>query len=181
MPTAWEKETRVASSGFGVAEADHIFGMGSSNRPVDASETPTGEDAPPTQETAPQEAVPSQDSAQFKNTQTLRQLLSRIPTEIAPFFQSLGRLLLFRRSLEPYQRQCATIVADQLAQAVIDQLQSEGPKESKSAEDRYAYWIVTLTSLSQLMVDLNMDRAHILTLLLVSFKNLGGFEVLADT
>jgi E3 ubiquitin-protein ligase HUWE1 len=181
MPTSWEKETRVASSGFGVAEADHIFGMGSSNQPTDPSETPlTGGDVPSAQEPSTQEAVPSQDSAQFKNTQTLRQLLSRIPTEIAPFFQSLGRLLLFRRSLEPYQRQCATIVADQLAQAVIDQLQSEGPKESKSPEDRYAYWIVTLTSLSQLMVDLNMERAHILTLLLVSFKNLGGFEVLAD-
>jgi E3 ubiquitin-protein ligase HUWE1 len=180
MPTSWEKETRIISPGFGVAEADHIFGMGNSNRPSDPTEGATSEEATPSQGVTPATSVPSQSSAQFKNTQTLRQLLSRIPLEIAPFFQSLGRLLLSRRSLEPYQRQCATIVSDQLAQAVIDQLQFEAPKESGSVEDRYAYWIVTLTSLSQLMIDPHMDRTQALTLLLVSFRNLGGFEVLAD-
>ncbi|KAF3048230.1 hypothetical protein E8E12_011364 [Didymella heteroderae] len=180
MPKAWEKETRILSPGFGVAEADHIFGMGSSSRASDPTEGPTNDDATLSQDTASVAPVPSQDSAQFKNTQTLRSLLSRIPLEIAPFFQSLGRLLLSRRTLETYQRQCATIVSDQLAQAVIDQLQFEAPKESGSVEDRYAYWIVTLTSLSQLMVDPHMDRTHTLTLLLVSFRNLGGFEVLAD-
>lgn len=180
MPTAWEKETRIISPGFGVAEADHIFGMGSSNRPSDSTEGATSEDATPSQEAAPATPVPSQDGAQFKNTQTLRSLLSRIPLEIAPFFQSLGRLLLSRRSLETYQKQCATIVSDQLAQAVIDQLQFEAPKESGSVEDRYAYLIVTLTSLSQLMIDPHMDRTQALTLLLVSFRNLGGFEVLAE-
>lgn len=180
MPTAWEKETRIVSPGFGVAEADHIFGMGSSSRPLDPSEGATSEDATPSQDAASATPVPSQDGAQFKNTQTLRSLLSRIPLEIAPFFQSLGRLLLSRRSLEPYQRQCATIVSDQLAQAVVDQLQFEAPKESGSTEDRYAYWIVTLTSLSQLMIDPHMERTQALTLLLVSFRNLGGFEVLAD-
>ena len=180
MPTAWEKETRIISPGFGVAEADHIFGMGTSSRPSDPTEGATSEDATPSQEAASTTPIPSQDGAQFKNTQTLRSLLSRIPLEIAPFFQSLGRLLLSRRSLETYQRQCATIVSDQLAQAVIDQLQFEAPKESGSVEDRYAYWIVTLTSLSQLMIDPHMERTQALTLLLVSFRNLGGFEVLAD-
>ncbi|XPS94894.1 HECT-type E3 ubiquitin transferase [Ascochyta lentis] len=180
MPTAWEKETRITSPGFGVAEADHIFGMGNSNRPSDPTEGATSEEATPSQDTASAIPVPSQNSAQFKNTQTLRSLLSRLPLEIAPFFQSLGRLLLSRRNLEPYQRQCATIVSDQLAQAVIDQLQFEIPQESGSVEDRYAYWIVTLTSLSQLMIDPHMERTQALTLLLVSFRNLGGFEVLAD-
>ncbi|KZM21499.1 HECT-type E3 ubiquitin transferase [Ascochyta rabiei] len=180
MPTAWEKETRIISPGFGVAEADHIFGMGSSNRSSEPTEGATSEDTTPSQDTASAIPIPSQNSAQFKNTQTLRSLLSRIPLEIAPFFQSLGRLLLSRRNLEPYQRQCATIVSDQLAQAVIDQLQFEAPKESGSVEDRYAYWIVTLTSLSQLMIDPHMERTQALTLLLVSFRNLGGFEVLAD-
>ncbi|KAJ4983787.1 ubiquitin-protein ligase [Stagonosporopsis vannaccii] len=180
MPPAWDKETRIISPGFGVAEADHIFGMGSGNRTSDLTEGATSDDATLSQERAPAAPVPSQNSAQFKNTQTLRSLLSRIPLEIAPFFQSLGRLLLSRRSLETYQKQCATIVSDQLAQAVIDQLQFQAPKESGSLEDRYAYLIVTLTSLSQLMIDPHMDRTQALTLLLVSFKNLGGFEVLAD-
>jgi E3 ubiquitin-protein ligase HUWE1 len=188
MSTEWEKETRVKSSGFGNAEADLVFRMGTSERTSEPATTP----APPAEGTNGSSAtvtdpvvntataVPSQDSAQFKNTQTLRNLLSKIPTEIAPFCQSLGKLLLFRRNLEAYQRQCATVVADQLAQAVIDQLQYRGPQESESSEDRYAYWIVTLTSLSQLMIDPNMDRPQALTLLLVSFRNLGGFEVLGE-
>ncbi|KAH7392481.1 hypothetical protein BKA66DRAFT_567820 [Pyrenochaeta sp. MPI-SDFR-AT-0127] len=179
MPTEWEKKTRVISSGFGNDEADHVFRIGNSDRPSDTVDGPSSGDTA-SQSTAPEVTALSQDSAQFKNTQTLRNLLSKIPTEISPFFQSLGKLLLFRRSLEAYQRQCATVVADQLAQAVVDQLQFEAPKDSESVEDRYAYWIVILTSLSQLMIDPNMDRPQVLTLLLVSFRNLGGFEVLAD-
>ncbi|KAJ6200849.1 hypothetical protein J3E72DRAFT_212120 [Bipolaris maydis] len=176
MPTEWEKETRVASSGFGNDEADHVFRIGNS-----ATESPSNaETAPATAGATAENPTLSHNSARFKNTQTLRNLLSKIPTEIAPFFQSLGKLLLFRRSLEAYQRQCATVVADQLAQAVIDQLEYEGPKESDNIEDRYAYWIVILTSLSQLIIEPNLDRPQALTLLLVSFRNLGGFDVLAN-
>jgi E3 ubiquitin-protein ligase HUWE1 len=185
MPAAWEKETRVKSTGFGNAEADLVFRMGTSDRPSETPALPATEGSSNSEAPAPESAVsgttaPSQNSAQFKNTQTLRNLLSKIPTEIAPFCQSLGKLLLYRRSLEAYQRQCATVVADQLAQGVIDQLQYRGPQESNSAEDRYAYWVVILTSLSQLMIDPNMDRPQALTLLLVSFRNLGGFDVLAE-
>ncbi|EUC50397.1 hypothetical protein COCMIDRAFT_81806 [Bipolaris oryzae ATCC 44560] len=177
MPTEWEKETRVASSGFGNDEADHVFRIGNS-----ATESPGNADTASAAAAGATAENPtlSHNSARFKNTQTLRNLLSKIPTEIAPFFQSLGKLLLFRRSLEAYQRQCATVVADQLAQAVIDQLEYEGPKQSDNIEDRYAYWIVILTSLSQLIIEPNLDRPQALTLLLVSFRNLGGFDVLAN-
>ncbi|OAL50240.1 hypothetical protein IQ07DRAFT_680558 [Pyrenochaeta sp. DS3sAY3a] len=179
MPTEWEKKTRVVNLGFGNDEADHVFRIGNGDRSSDTAEASSSADTT-SQSVATEVQAPSQHSAQFKNTQTLRNLLSKIPTEIAPFFQSLGKLLLFRRSLEAYQRQCATVVADQLAQAVIDQLQFAGPEESESSQDRYAYWIVILTSLSQLMIDPHVDRPQVLTLLLVSFRNLGGFDVLRD-
>lgn len=183
MPTEWEKSTRVRSSGFGNIEADAVFQLGLTNadRPADTAEPSPAVGAINGGASAAEPKSLSQNSAQFKNTQTLRNLLSKMPTEIAPFFQSLGKLLLFRgRASEAYPRQCATIVADQLAQAVIDQLQFQSPQDSESVEDRYAYWIVTLTSMSQLMIDSNVDRPQALTLLLVSFRNLGGFEVLAD-
>ncbi|CAI6265665.1 unnamed protein product [Periconia digitata] len=181
MPTEWEKETRVKSSGFGAIEADSVFHLGDrpsafSSGPPDASEntTATGD--------APAPSAGETNSAQFKNTQILRYLLSKIPTGIAPFCQSLGRLILLRRNIDSYHKQCAIIVGDQLAQAAIDQLRFEAPKAAKFAEDRYAYWIVILTSLSQLMIDSNMDRAspHTLTLVLVAFKNLGGMAFMAD-
>jgi E3 ubiquitin-protein ligase HUWE1 len=183
MPPEWEKETRIKSSGFGMIEADNVFNLGNNDRPTESSSGPNNEDATGGT-TAPSDnsTTLSQNSARFKNTQILRYLLSKIPTGIAPFFQSLGKLLLFRRSLDSYQKQCATIVADQLAQAAIDQLRFEAPKASDSAQERYAYWIVILTSLSQLMIDNNMDRVspQALTLVLVSFRNLGGLSVLAD-
>jgi len=183
MPAEWEKETRIKSSGFGAVEADSVFHLGNSDRPSESANELSIEDATnPTAGSSSDVSIPSQNSAQFKNTQVLRYLLSKIPPGIAPFFQSLGKLLLLRRSLEAYQKQCAIIVADQLAQAAIDQLQFEAPKASTSAEDRYAYWIVILTSLSQLMIDNHMDRAspQALTLILVSFRNLGGLDVLAN-
>jgi len=183
MPTEWEKETRIKSSGFGMIEADNVFNLSNNDRPSESSSGPTNEDAD-NGAAAPSgnSTTLSQNSARFKNTQILRYLLSKIPTGIAPFFQSLGKLLLFRRSLDSYQKQCATIVADQLAQAAIDQLRFEAPKASDSAQERYAYWIVILTSLSQLMIDNNMDRVspQALTLVLVSFRNLGGLSILAE-
>jgi E3 ubiquitin-protein ligase HUWE1 len=183
MPAEWEKETRIKSLGFGMIEADNVFNLGNNERPFDPSSgSNNGEGTNSAVSSSDNAASLSQNSARFKNTQILRYLLSKIPTGIAPFFQSLGKLLLFRRSLDSYQKQCATIVADQLAQAAIDQLQFEAPKASASAQERYAYWIVILTSLSQLMIDNNMDRVspQALTLVLVSFRNLGGLSVLAD-
>ncbi|KAJ4297668.1 E3 ubiquitin-protein ligase tom1 [Kalmusia sp. IMI 367209] len=182
MPTEWEKETRVKSSGFGAIEADSVFHLGNNERPVESSGPNNEGIANTASGSSVDTSTPSQNSARFKNTQILRYLLSKIPPGIAPFFQSLGKLLLFRRSLETYQKQGAIIVGDQLAQAAIDQLRFEAPKASTSAEDRYAYWIVILTSLSQLMIDNNMDRVspQALTLILVSFRNLGGLTVLAD-
>lgn len=183
MPTEWEKETRVKSSGFGAIEADSVFNLGNNDRSTEPSAGPSNDEAVSSASRSSGDVpAPSQNSARFKNTQILRHLLSKIPPGIAPFFQSLGKLLLFRRALEPYQKQGATIVGDQLAQAAIDQLRFEAPKAFASAEDRYAYWIVILTSLSQLMIDNNMDRVspQALTLILVSFRNLGGLAVLAD-
>lgn len=181
MPSDWEKETRVKSSGFGAVEADNVFQLGNAERPGDNAASNNEAATNATSGSSADAAVPSQNSARFRNTQVLRHLLSKIPPGIAPFFQSLGKLL-FRRSVETYQRQGAIIVGDQLAQAVIDQLRFEAPKSSASAEDRYAYWIVILTSLTQLMIDNNMDRVspQALTLILVSFRNLGGLSVLAE-
>ncbi|KAF2689717.1 hypothetical protein K458DRAFT_427828 [Lentithecium fluviatile CBS 122367] len=183
MPPEWEKETRIKSSGFGMIEADNVFNLGNNDRSSESTSGPNSAETANGSVALPgNAATPSQNSARFKNTQVLRYLLSKIPTGIAPFFQSLGKLLLFRRSLDSYQKQCATIVADQLAQAAIDQLRFEAPKAAESAQERYAYWIVILTSLSQLMIDNNMDRVspQALTLVLVSFRNLGGLSVLAD-
>ncbi|KAF2190861.1 E3 ubiquitin-protein ligase HUWE1 [Zopfia rhizophila CBS 207.26] len=193
MPSEWEKETRIKSSGFGTDEADDILRISNNDRTSSESAEGSSNEGSASNQNSNEangtessailsSSRQSQNSVQFKNTQTLRYLLSKVPTGIAPFFQSLGKLLLFRRSLDSYQKQCAVVVADQLAKAAIDQLQFKGPTTSESSEDRYAYWIVILTSMSQLMIDSGLERGYpqALTLVLLSFKNQGGFAVLAD-
>lgn len=192
MPSEWEKATRIKSSGFGTDEADDILRINhldrtpseppeGSNDSSDALNQALGESTSVEANSAPSHHQ-DHDSVQFKNTQTLRYLLSKVPTAITPFFQSLGKLLLFRRSLDSYQKQCAVVVADQLAKAALDQLLFDVPKAAMQAKDRYAYWIVILTSVSQLIIDNGMDRGfpQALTLVLQSFKNQGGFTVLSD-
>jgi E3 ubiquitin-protein ligase HUWE1 len=190
MPAEWEKETRISRSQLeSVAESFGIDIMADNEpaapaEPTDVSVVDGPDAATSNQNTSSNQesAAVSLKSARFKNTRTLRYLLSKVPTTIAPFFHALGKLLLFRRSLEPYQKQCAILVADQLAQAAIDQFEFEGPRESDLVQEKYAYWILSLDSMSQLMVDSHsLDRVtHALTLILVSFRNLGGLTVLAD-
>ncbi|KAF2806197.1 uncharacterized protein BDZ99DRAFT_91844 [Mytilinidion resinicola] len=192
MPSDWEKATRIKSSGFGTDEADDVLRISHDRTPSFSTETTTGfadgqiastNDSNHSEGTA-DSAAPrrDRDSAQFKNTQILRYLLSSVPTAITPFFSSLGKLLLFRRGIEPYPKQGHVIVADQLAKAGMDQLLFDVPTNAESARDRYAYWIVILTDVSQLFIDTGMERGYpqALTLVLQCFKNQGGFAVLGD-
>lgn len=186
MPEAWELPTRVNSLGLGSEEADNVMHTAGTER-LDES---TGEVSQPKPALQRQNTNGSylppegdEDSAQFKNTRTLRYLLSRLPTAINPFFQSLGRILLLRRAPESYYKQNAVKVADQLSKAAMDQLRFDLPKHAAEAKDRYAYWIITLTSVTQLMIDTDsMERAYpqVLTLVLQSFKNQGGLAALGD-
>ncbi|CAN9169589.1 unnamed protein product [Alternaria alternata] len=116
MPTEWEKETRITSSGFG---NDEPTINGDAAAPGSTSENP----------------VASQNSAQFENTQTLRNLL----TGYLPRLHRSSSCLLARPS------------------SISSNTKS---KESEIIEDRYAYWIVILTSLSQLIVEPNLDRSQ---------------------
>jgi E3 ubiquitin-protein ligase HUWE1 len=184
MPTEWEKDTRTSGSGLGSTAAEDALRASIDTTPTtERAETSAAEASEAATGTGDREgSAASQNSARFKNTLTLRRLLSKVPTTIAPFFHSLGKLVLYRRSLEPYQKQCAILVADQLAQAAIDQLRFQGPKESSVEQNKYAYWIVALDFISQLIIENpGIDRpTHALTLLLVSFRNLQGLAVLEE-
>lgn len=184
MPPEWEKETRTGSAQMSTEAEDSAVQRDTPSAvpPADsaASVTPV-ELSRPSQPTVPTRETDHEKSARFINTRTLRALLSKLPGEIAPFCHHLGKALLLRRSLEPYQKQCAILVADQITQGAIDQLNFPSTIEAGSKQDKYAYWVVILDSISQLMIDdSGLERnTHVLTLLLVSFKNLGGIAALS--
>ncbi|KAF2096815.1 hypothetical protein NA57DRAFT_42813 [Rhizodiscina lignyota] len=185
MPEKWELSTRITSLGVGSDEADNVLHINHTDAEVNGTNTST---APPSslqrQSTNGSLSSDSEErSAQFQNTRALRYLLSRIPTAINPFFQALGRILLLRRASDPYLKQNAMKVGDQLAKAAMDLLRFEAPRRTPNAKDRYAYWIITLTSVTQLMIDAeSMERTYpqTLTLVLQAFKNQGGLAALGD-
>lgn len=168
IPEDVERETHVVGTGFGTQEVDDVLHitapMSSSNNnttPAQSNET---------------KGVKAE-SKEVRNTRVVRFLMYQGPHEISQFFQALGKVLLVRRSNDLYRKANAFKVADSMAAAAIEAMQYA----SKRDGDRYKYWIVTFTSLiSHLLIDGPLDRPtpQVVTLVLLSFKNQGGFEVL---
>lgn len=212
IPDSLKGATRIKGYGMGSDEADEVFGFLSRDRHTTGTGEGDSSTVPPAGSTtlspSPSRATPTngtaieggsaaklEDTVQFKNVQSIRYLLSQIPSSITPFFQGLGKALVPKRRLDSYLRQSAYTVAEALAEATLGQLQYELPKRTPHAKDRYAYWIVILTSISQLMIEglfhgegslsslANTDigpveRPHpqCLTLVLQAFKSQGGLN-----
>lgn len=169
IPDSWKEATRIKGYPLGSDEANAVFGFivrddvaAESSDPttsmnesiVSPTDTP-GQLTPSTAASAKKPAkapvVKDETTAQFKNVRTLRYLLSQIPSSATPFFQGLGKALITKRRPESYPRQNAYMVADALAEATLEQLRFGAP--DCSPKDMYAYWIVILTSVSQLMIE----------------------------
>ena len=193
LSPAWKEATRISSSGFGNEEADDIMGIVQSDRASAGRANGTAPTPNPSNHDfslpgAGELTMPTLGSdgdksvAQFKNVQTVRYLLSQTPTAVTLFFQGLGKMLLSKRNIDSYQKQNAYMVADQLAKVTLDELQFSKANDAHTLTIRYAYWIIVLTSLSQLLVETPAERPypHTVTLVLQSFKTQGGFVVLGN-
>ena len=192
MPEAWKDATRIKGYGMGSEEADEVFGFiphsdphngypadSASNSETSLSNASAGSSSKNTKQSTLTEA---EQTPQFKNIKTLRHLLSQIPSSIVPFFQGLGKALVAKRRPDAYARQNAYMVADAIADATLEQIMFEAPRNTSFAKDRYAYWIVILTSISQLMVESPYERGHpqCLTLVLQQFRACGGLTAIKD-
>jgi E3 ubiquitin-protein ligase HUWE1 len=123
-------------------------------------------------------------SAAFKNVQTLRYLLSSLPSSITGFLHNLGLGLVSKRRSDPHlkMRQNASMVADAIAEIVLRELQFSAPNSCDSSKHRFAYLIVILSSFSHLLYEISNDRpqSNYLTLVFWSFKKANGLQVLKD-
>lgn len=171
IPEKWKETTRIKGYGMGSDEADELFGF--INRGENLEEPPSdeadilsgssfvahsGESESVSVSTASKKANKAlsseeEKSAKFQNLRTLRYILSQVPSAIVPFFQGLGKTLVAKRRPEPYARQNACMVAKAMSDAMLDQLKSEAPRRGESRNQRYAYWIVVLTSIAQLLIE----------------------------
>ena len=201
LPDAWKIGTNFKGFGMGSDEADAVFGFLSNTNeaPEDvvmSSASPRAAGSSSTASTVrfidskkPKSISMEKDekTAHFKNVRSLRYVLSQIPSAVVLFFQNLGKSLVAKRRPDAYTRQNAYMVAEAMSSASLEQLRYEPARKSSCVEDRYAYWIVILTSVSTLIIP---DRfmgapserpsSQVLTLLLQAFKNDGGLEAFKE-
>lgn len=167
LPDAWKMGTNFKGFGMGSDEADAVFGfLNNENEPLGDVEMASAS-LRATTPGLPSSSVRSLDSkkpksismekdektAHFKNVRSLRYVLSQIPSAVVLFFQNLGKSLVAKRRPEAYARQNAYMVAEAMSSASLEQLHYEPAKKSACAEDRYAYWVVILTSVSTLVIE----------------------------
>ena len=190
----WDKATRVRTFGLGSKEAEEAFGMGDPESP--SEDEPQNNDTlsstPSLQANHGGERVSSKNrswkqTATFKNVRTLRHLMSKTVTVITPFLRGLGSTLLpsNRRNsshtdLQLYQKQNAGIVAEKIAETALNLLKYRLPGQAEVVSNRYSYWIVAISQMSEILIEGARDRNYPqpLTLVLQSFKDQGGFEEL---
>lgn len=167
LPEHWKKATKIKGWGMGGDEADAIFGFVNSDDGTSGDANNTSSDAIVNISASPRETASNFDSkkpdspdvekdektAQFKNVRTLRYVLSQVPSAVILFFQNLGKALVAKRRPEAYARQNAYLVAEAMSKANLEQLSYEPPRKTECVKDRYAYWIVILTSISSLMIE----------------------------
>ncbi|KAF7117728.1 hypothetical protein CNMCM5793_006884 [Aspergillus hiratsukae] len=190
IPATWDQATKAQAGA-------------SSDKPGEGTELPTaegssGESPPegsanhgPELQGAAQQSTDSttkvpEGGAAFKNVQALRYLLSSLPSSITGFFHNLGLGLIGKRRVDSYQRQNATLVADAIAGAVLNQLQFTPPNSSDNPKHRFAYLIVILSSFSHLLYEVvvtataERPHSHYLTLVLFEFKKRQGLKVMKE-
>ena len=189
MPEEWKNKTKVHGMMYDSPEANKVMGevSATSIRPNSQEGGNLRNDETTSGDRSSGSEFDKKFSAAYKNTETLRYLLSQIPAGIASCYQSLGKSLLHKRGLADgvsYYRQNATDVAESLAQAAIMQYRCPTPATADELNDRLAYDIVALSSHMQIFVDRKPGRSgppsDILTLVLQAFYKQGGFEVLND-
>lgn len=190
MPDDWKDATRIKGYGMGSEEADDVFGfIHHDDSPsevqdniTDNVESSSGNASGGVKQGEKAALAEAKKTPQFQNVKTLRYLLSQIPSSIVPFFQGLGKALVAKRRPDAYARQNAYSVAIAMAEATLEQITFEAPRKTSCAKDRYAYWIVILTSISQLMIEPPLERNHpqCLTLLLQTFKGCGGLNAIKE-
>ncbi|KAF6240754.1 hypothetical protein HO173_001427 [Letharia columbiana] len=197
LPDAWKMGTSFKGFGMGSEEADAVFGFLNNGNEIPGDVETTSAPSRATAPGLPSSNARSSDSkkpkspsmekdektAHFKNVRSLRYVLSQIPSAVVLFFQNLGKSLVAKRRPEAYARQNAYLVAEAMSNASLEQLRYEPAKKSACAEDRYAYWVVVLTSVSTLIIEgSSTDRpsAQVLTLLLQAFTNDGGLKAFKE-
>ncbi|KAI5285342.1 hypothetical protein KEM54_000640, partial [Ascosphaera aggregata] len=153
-----------------------------------STEDPKNKRPPFTDDKASGGVAPLSRRAQFLNVKTLRYLFANVPVSITRLMRGLGNGLVIKRRADIYARQKGVRVADAIARTYLHELKFETPYQEAGGEsegdkaDRCMYLVVILSSFQLLMFDTTseMPRSHCLTIVLESFKKIGGIKLMKE-
>lgn len=192
VPDSWQNSSRVKESGFGESSSDLLVTTDSSAEPAvellppgTTASAANGEvpDAPESKPPTPEKSSKTVSKAEqatpsFKNYQTLRYLLGKMPRAITPFFQTLGKALVSKRAPDSFQKQGQLAIADALVESILSQL---APSEDDYSPETFSYWIGMLHCLKDMLIENsrhNERPIQTITIVLLAFKEHGGMEIL---
>ena len=197
-PTSWLEATKPKDFETGNDDVDQILNLDRNQEPPsEPAELPSG-NAQSTSSSlnAQGQARPAAEdqglamdkkTPAFRNVVVLRYLLTQLPSSITQFFSLLGRSLLTKRRLEPYQKQNALMVAAAISEGLIAQLDPgflRSPERFQNrkqfVETRFAYLGVVLVNLYHVILDMSpsADFKQSITSVVLSFRNIGGLRLL---
>lgn len=176
VPEKWKSQTNPRPFTVRRTNANGIAEVGAEGQlPTQASSVQQGNGGDQ-QSTEQKDAT----SFAFKNTKTLRFLLSQTPGGIESFFHMLGNSLLQKRTNDPYWKQSSVSVAEHLAESAIWQLDYRR-FTNMSSTMRLKYDRLILSSTTPMLLrhsTENFGRKEALTLILLKYVQLGGFAKL---
>ncbi|EHK98225.1 putative E3 ubiquitin-protein ligase TOM1-like protein [Glarea lozoyensis 74030] len=196
VPESWKNAGRIKDSGFGEPAAG---GIGDGEPPSLSPELSNvgnnaSDSAAPAQNgnsiASPDSHSPSNaqtpkasdlpkfelNSPYFKNFQILHYLLGKMSRTVSPFFQTLGKALVIKRSPEGYQKQSHSSIAKALADSLYQEL---SVAEAPLTRDKFSYWNGVLSVLKEMLIDVsrhNERPVQIVTIVLQAFKEAGGLK-----
>ncbi|KAK4198469.1 putative E3 ubiquitin-protein ligase TOM1-like protein [Triangularia verruculosa] len=134
---------------------------------------------PPTQPVQPTKpTTEEQNSVQYKNYVSIHGLLRSLQPNVLPFFQTMGKSLMPRRSQGFYASSQLTI-AETLANTALDQLKLS---QEKLTGQGFQHWIIMFHALHEMLIDVTRQTERQGTALilpvLIAFKENGGIEML---
>ncbi|KUJ13456.1 uncharacterized protein LY89DRAFT_754201 [Mollisia scopiformis] len=192
VPDQWKDEARVkdplptetgASEPISSAEQPPVtLGSSAQNNPNNLGETVPLSEGDVSQSPNSKKSIskPEQDTPAFKNYQTLRYLLAKMPRTVQPLFQTLGKAVVTKRNPDHFQKQYHFALADALVESILSQFVGFG---EASSVDNFDYWRGLLNILNSMLIDESRqnDRpVQTITLIVQSFKDHGGLKTLND-
>ncbi|KAK9451580.1 uncharacterized protein V1518DRAFT_402950 [Limtongia smithiae] len=115
----------------------------------------------------------------YKNVKVARYMMSQMPGSVSQIFSGISRWTLSRRGQDLLNKKQGFLVGEVLAKTLLDSLKYDRLDLFQDKRDKYAYWLLLLSSSRHILFDdQRASSPSLQTVVVICFKRLGGIDVL---